>query len=172
MRLFKTAQNRHLKKSTSAFVEHNRDRNERHDILTHFCGRERTSHMVKNLSGKAQFYCMNHPVPIPLIVRQRTDDRNDNFFACPKYMRKDDAHPDGFDREAGETGCANRLSFSDAADLLDKFNKTVETDLMNGEISDYQGYRFTHRQIQAQILKYGGKELRIGILNRKAIQNG
>lgn len=126
--------------------------------------------MVKNATGKATFYCMNHAEPIEMIMRERTDDNHDNFFACPKYMRKDEKHPDGF--EDGETGCKNTLSFAIAADILFMFNQMIQADMENTVMSDYEGCKFTFKnQVEVTVLKDTDKELRFGILNLKAIKD-
>lgn len=124
--------------------------------------------MVKNISENAQFYCINeHEEPVLMKERDRNDDMHDNFFACSKYMRKDERHPDGYD--VGEHGCANRLSLADAGDIISKFNQIVEADLNENVICDYTGYTFMHKGIKVRILKYGNGNLKFGILNRKAI---
>lgn len=127
--------------------------------------------MVTNITKQADFYCMNgHKELVLMKPRERTDNNMDNFYACPKYMRKDEKHPDG--HEEWEHGCVNRLSFSDAADILTKFNKTVEEDMMSGTICDYKGCRFIHKNnIEVTILKYQSGHVSFGILNRKAVNN-
>lgn len=127
--------------------------------------------MVKNIAEHASFYCMNeHAEPVLMIQRARTDDNKDNFFACPKYMRKDEQHTNGFGE--GETGCKNTLSFALAADILFWFNEMVETDMNSGIMSDYEGCKFTFKnQVEVTVLKDDGKELRFGVLNKKAIRD-
>lgn len=126
--------------------------------------------MVKNLFNNVEFYCMNgHAEPILFTERARTDDTKDDFFACPKYMRKDDKHPDGFGE--GETGCKNTLGFSVAGDILFAFNQIVQKDMDEGIMSDYEGLKFTFKnQIEVTILKYSASKIKIGILNTRAIQ--
>lgn len=127
--------------------------------------------MVKNIASDTKFYCMNdiHEKPVEMVFRLRTDDTHDNFYACPKYMLKDENHPDG--HEADERACTNRLSFSDAGDIIAMFNKIVDDDMTNGCIADYNNFVFTYKNnIKVKVLSYGGKELKFGIYNRKAIE--
>ena len=126
--------------------------------------------MVKNISRNTSFYCMNgHEKPVLMKERERTDDNKDNFLACPKYMRKDEAHPDGFSED--EHGCTNRISLSTAGDIIVEFNKIVQDDLMSGIIADYEGMLFVFKnQIEVTVLKQKGDELHLGILNRKAVE--
>lgn len=128
--------------------------------------------MIRNIAENTEFYCMNdiHPEPILFIFRERSDDGRDNFFACPKYMTKDEKHPDG--HEPGEQACANRLSFSDAGDIISKFNKIVDDDMTAGNFSDYNNFTFMYKNnIKVKVLEYGGKKLKFGIYNKKAIES-
>ena len=112
-----------------------------------------------------------HPSPILMKERERLDDNKDNFYACPKYMRKDEKHDDGFIE--GEKGCLNRLPFSVAGDIIFHFNNIVQKDLENGIITDYEGFKFNYKnQYDVWVLKDEKNELSFGILNRKAVENG
>ncbi len=125
--------------------------------------------MLKNLSADVKFYCMNgHEAPVLMKVREQSEVGNDNFFACPKYMLKDESHPDGHDEK--ERSCLNRLSLSDAGDILSLYNKIVEDNIMDNALMDYEGYEFRHKLITARVLKDGSKGLAFGIYNKKAIQ--
>lgn len=125
--------------------------------------------MIKNLTQNIRFFCINdHEEPVLMTERERTDDNHDNFFACPKYMRKDEKHPDGFDKN--ETGCTNRLSFSDAGDIVVAFNKIVDDDIASFLFRDYTNYSFTLRNISVVVLSYSSEFIKFGVLNRKAVQ--
>lgn len=113
---------------------------------------------------------MNHEGPIEMITRERTDDSKDDFYACPKYMRKDERHPDGYSEN--ERACANRLSFTDAGSVLFAFNKMVEEDSISGMFADYTNTVFpvgTH--IRATVLRHTSNEVWFGIYNRRAIES-
>lgn len=126
--------------------------------------------MVRNFVSNPQFYCINgHEKPILMQERERTDDTKDDFFACPKYMQKDEKHPDGYGE--GERGCTNRLSFSDAANILLEFNKIVEEDMQDDMIVDYTNLTFNYKQIKVTVLKYGSDTLWLGIYNKRAIES-
>lgn len=121
--------------------------------------------MILNFWNGISFYCMNgHEDPVPMVVMEGSTP----FYACPKYMLKDEAHPDG--HEPGEPGCPNRLSFTDAEQIVLTFSRMVEQAMEDDEIVDFTGLSFKYKMIQAKILKYRNKEdVRIGILNRRAI---
>jgi len=108
---------------------------------------------------------MNHKEPVPLIIMQGDTP----FYACPRYFRKDDEHPDG--HEADDKMCLNRLSFTKAQSIVDKMMKVVENDRANGIFTaDYKGYTFTVSGIEVTVLKYHfGAGIKFGILNRSAI---
>lgn len=91
------------------------------------------------------------------------------FYACPHYMRKDEKHPDGY--EEGENACANRISFTAASTVMEKFMRIVEEDAMSGAMCDYRGMKFDHNGITVKILKYAPNDVQVGILNRKALKS-
>lgn len=125
--------------------------------------------MIKNLTQNIQFFCINnHKEPVLMTERERTDDNHDNFFACPRYMRKDEKHPDGFDEN--ETGCNNRLSFSDAGDIIAAFNRVVDEDMASFVFRDYTNYEFTFKSINVVVLSYDSKVIKFGVLNKKAVR--
>ena len=121
--------------------------------------------MITNFWRDVQFFCLNHEKPVPMVVMTGQSD----FYACPKYMLKDDEHPDG--HENGEKMCMNRLSFTRAKSVVDAMMKVVEKDMASGIIAaDYKGYTFTVAGIDVKVLKYSLNEgIKFGILNRRAI---
>ena len=126
--------------------------------------------MITNLTKHVTFYCMNHTEPVEMVMRERSDDSKDDFYACPKYMRKDEKHPDGHTDQ--ERACANRLSFTDAGSVLFAFNKMVEDDGIDGMFADYTHARFSvGKFIDVEVLKHSGNKVRFGIYNRKAVEH-
>ena len=120
--------------------------------------------MIKNLWSKVELVCTNHKEPVPLYVYNGAITP---FYACPKYMKKDDEHPNG--HEENERGCSNRISFEDVRHLVEKFSDQIETDIMNGEMCDYTGFKFHWKTIDAVILKYSDDKIVMGVTNRKEI---
>ncbi len=122
---------------------------------------------------------MNHEKPVKMTIMERHTnlavgggnqvDYQTVFYACPKYMLKDDEHPKG--HEANEPACGNRLSFSAAEEIMKIFAKTVEEDLKNGIYADYKGFSFRYKNIDVQILDTDpmSEAMKVGILNRGAI---
>ena len=117
--------------------------------------------MITNMTDKVVFYCLKHTKPIGMIVKEGVS----LFYACPKYMQKDEDNPDGYEKDQ-ERACANRLSFDDASNIIFKFNKIVEESLLNNVIQDFNNYEFDYKKIHIKILKYSDNHLDIGILNK------
>lgn len=91
-----------------------------------------------------------------------------DFYACPKYMRKDDQHPLGHDED--ERACPNRISLYEEPQIVEALNKIIEEDLMSGVIADYTNLVFHYKHIEAKILKYSDNEIVISLLNKKAVR--
>ncbi len=121
--------------------------------------------MITNFWKDIRFYCMNHDKPVLMTVMSGESA----FYACPKYMLKDEEHPDG--HEKGEPMCMNRISFTRAQSVVDKLMEKVEKDRAAGVFAaDYTGYRYNVSGIEVEVLKYSLESgMKIGILNRKAI---
>lgn len=121
--------------------------------------------MITGFGKDVSFFCMNHPKPVPFVVMEG----NTPFYACPRYMRKDDEHPDG--HEPDEKMCMNRLSFHSAQSVLDKMMHIVEKDVKEGVIAaDYKGLTFSVDGVDVTVLKYSLDEgIKFGIINRRAI---
>ena len=118
--------------------------------------------MLRNLWKNATFYCLNHDKPVPLYVIETSMTP---FYACPKYMLKDETHPNGHEKD--ESGCGNHLSFQDSYKIMEKFNNIIEDSLANEEMIDFTGLRFKYKSIQVKILKYSDDKIDIGITNSK-----
>jgi len=117
--------------------------------------------MIKNIWNKVTFFCMNHEEPLPLYEYQ---SERETFYACRKYMKKDEDHPDG--HEDGEPACFNRLSFTTAADIVSRFSAIAEEDLLIGNQADYKNMTFVVKNIKVKVLRYTPSEIRFGVLNR------
>ena len=121
--------------------------------------------MILNLWNGITFYCMNdHEEPVPLKVQQGESA----FYACPRYFLFDNDHPDG--HMPGEKACHNRISFRDAEGVVSELSKQIEEDMEEGCIADYTGLKLTYRHIRATVLKYAPGKIKIGILNRMAVE--
>ena len=68
-----------------------------------------------------------------------------------------------------EAACANRLSFSDAEKIVSMLSDAVQDSLCRDDLCDFTGYRFRLRQIAVTVLKYSDGDIRLGILNRGAV---
>ena len=121
---------------------------------------------VSNIGQKASFFCMNgHPEPIKMVIKEG----NNQFYACSKYMVKDEKHPDGYDPDF-EKACNNRLSFDDAGDVIMKFSEILAESLMNGEMNDWTNIKFKVKQIDVKILRYSDKHIDFGVVNKRAVK--
>ena len=120
--------------------------------------------MLSNIWKGLSFYCMNgHERPVLMSFKEGSS----LFYACPKYMPADSQHPDGHARH--EAACANRLSFSDAERIVSMLSDAVMESLSGDDLCDFTGYRFRLRQIAVTVLKYSDGDIRLGILNRGAV---
>jgi len=120
--------------------------------------------MVKNLFDGLTVYCLNHEEPVRMDVKSGSS----LFYACPKYMRKDDEHPDG--HEETERACANRISFTDLEKIMEQISQEVEDAAFAGQEFDITGLRGKIRTLEYRVLKYEPGDIRLGILNRMAIR--
>ena len=122
---------------------------------------------VSNLWENLEFYCGNHEERIPMVIQEGQS----KFFACPKYMLKDEKHPDG--HEADEKACVNRISFDDIGNIMMALHSVMSNAVADpGEMIDFNGYSFKHKSYDVKILKYNeftGK-IKLSILNRKVLQ--
>lgn len=121
--------------------------------------------MITNVWSNISFYCNNgHEEPVKFVKREGESP----FYACPRYMRRDEKHPDG--HEMDEPACPNRVSFNDAASIVEKFAAVVEESILSGEITDFSNFKFNYKMYQVTILSYDDDEVQIGIINRRAIE--
>lgn len=120
--------------------------------------------MVKNLWSKISIYCMDHEKPVRMYVYTGSETP---FYACPRYMLKDDDHPDG--HAPDEKGCANRASFEAVRHLVEELGRKIEEDAENGIVMDYTGTKLKWRQISAQVLSWTNLHISIGIRNSGSI---
>ena len=118
--------------------------------------------MLKNLWSRIELQCMKHHVPMYVYEGAATP-----FYACPKYMLKDENHPDG--HEEGEPGCANRISFEDYRHLVEKISADLENAFLNGEMPDLTGSKYRWKNVDAVIDKYSDKKIILSVLNKKEI---
>ncbi len=121
--------------------------------------------MIPNFWKHIHFFCTNrHDTPVAMIVA----NGNSPFYACPKYMRLDTAHPNGHTPD--ERACPNRISFVDAQRIVECFSEQITEDLANMEVVDYTGYEFTFKRHRVKVLKYKDDDIRLCILNQEALR--
>lgn len=118
--------------------------------------------MLKNLWSQIELQCLKHHVPMYVYEGTGTP-----FYACPKYMKKDEKHPDG--HEENERGCANRISFDDYRHLVEKISADLEKALLNNEMPDLTGNKYHWKSVDAEITKYTDKKIILSVLNKKEI---
>ena len=112
--------------------------------------------MLSNIWKGLSFYCMNgHERPVLMSFKEGSS------------LPADSQHPDGHARH--EAACANRLSFSDAEKIVSMLSDAVQDSLCRDDLCDFTGYRFRLRQIAVTVLKYSDGDIRLGILNRGAV---
>ena len=119
--------------------------------------------MIINGWKNIKFYCMNHETPIPMTVFEG----HTSFYNCSRYFLKDDEHPDG--HEEGERGCANRLSFTMAVNIVEKISKKIEEDMFG----DFTGMKMRYNGIEVKVLEYSMEKglTKIGINNTNQVRD-
>lgn len=120
--------------------------------------------VLKNLWSRIELVCTNHKEPVPMYVYEGSATP---FYACPKYMRKDEDHPDG--HEENERGCSNRASFDDIRHIVEKLCQQISDDEKMFTYTDYTGMHLKWKMIEAVVLKYSDTKIVIGIHNTKEI---
>lgn len=120
--------------------------------------------VVKNIWSKIELVCTNHNPPVPMYVFEGSMTP---FYACPKYMKKDEKHPNG--HEENERGCSNRISFDDFGHLVDKLSNQIAKDTEAGIMGDYTNMKLHWKNIDAVILYYSFEKIIMGVSNKKEI---
>lgn len=118
---------------------------------------------VSNLWERVQFYCSNHEEPIPMIVMQGSTP----FYACPKYMLKDEDHPEG--HELNEVACSNRISFESSLSVVSALEKLVAEAGPSADLTHCSFKPSKMSAIECVVLQYDMACIKIGILNRRAV---
>lgn len=109
--------------------------------------------MIKNLWKQTTFCCGCHEDSrVPMVYN---DGGSTMFYSCPKY----------YNHEPGEKACANRLSFDHAEQILEKLSDAIAS----ADFADFNGYKISHRGIDAVVEKYNDTECIISIVNRRAL---
>ena len=123
--------------------------------------------MIKNIWSDVEFFCMNHPEPIPLYEYKGS---HSPFLSCRRYMKKDENHPDG--HEEAETACSNRLSYDSAIRIIERLMKDMEESIRSGDYINYKGYSFKYRGIRVKVLDFDFEKgfKKIGVLNEAEIE--
>lgn len=120
--------------------------------------------MINNLWSIVHFYCINgHTNPVLMDVKEG----NDKFFACPRYMLRDEKHPNGHKPE--KPGCANHISFGEAEKIVSMLSERIEEAMQEMDFRDFTGDTFHYRMIDVKVLKYSDDEIQLGVINRKAV---
>lgn len=120
--------------------------------------------MIKNFWSKIKIYCgNNHNTPIEFTVKAGESP----FYACPKYMLKDNKHPNGHTKD--ERACPNRLNFIDAQGIVEKFSDIVEKDIINDKNINYEGLEFKYKHYEIKVFKYTDNDIKISVINKKAL---
>lgn len=123
--------------------------------------------MLTNLWNRIELWCISdrHDEPVKLKLMEASPP----FYACPKYMLKDEQHPDG--HSGDERMCSNVLSLKEAEDTVMEFLNIVEDDIANGITGDYTNFTFTKGFVKAKVIKYSySGKIRIGVENRRTLK--
>ena len=120
--------------------------------------------MIRNIWKMVQLQCGNHKKPIPFYVYEGS---NTPFYACPKYMLKDDNHPDGHEKD--EPGCSNRVSFDVARHFVEKISDILQEDIDNDTITDLTGLKMSYRGVDAQVTYQSDSKIILSVVNKKEI---
>lgn len=118
--------------------------------------------VVKNLWGITKFYCGHgHEIPIEMVFK---DGPSSMFYSCPRY------YVDRINRP-GERACANRLNFVDAENIVTLISDKIIESEKNGEQINLKNYEFDYRnKVHVKVLDYSVDEMKLEIVNRKALR--
>lgn len=119
--------------------------------------------MIQDLWKRTSFYCMNHGEDHVRLYDYTGTGKP--FFACPRYWAKDEEHENG--HEPYEEPCMNRLDYDTAQDIVEKLSQMIDEDDKDGIVTDYKNCVIHVKGIEAKVIRYTDKEIRIGILNRR-----
>lgn len=90
------------------------------------------------------------------------------FYACPRYMKKDENHPNG--HEEGEKSCTNRLSIEEARHIMEKLDELADEAAANHEFPDFTNLVIKRKNgVTAKIIKYTPEETLISIKNTRKV---
>ena len=121
--------------------------------------------MEKGIWSKIKWVCMHgHDEPVPMVVMHGSTP----FRACPRYMLKDDKHPDG--HGVDERACANRLSPYDEAGIVELISADMGEALYSGDVLDLTNARYYYNGIDVTVLRHTDKEIILGVTNRGALR--
>lgn len=120
--------------------------------------------MIKNLADMLEIYCINnHQEPVPMYMRDGSDFGKDSFYACPKY------YPEN--RTSDERACNNNLTITDYIKMINNIDKVLTKAELNDEKVNLKNYTFKIGQVQYTVLDHSERKIKIGILNKKAINH-
>lgn len=92
------------------------------------------------------------------------------FYACPRYMRQDEAHP--FGHLLDESACTNAIWVQDAEKIVQHLSDVKEQMLLSGEMADFTNYHFQIRSLDAIVIQERPHHIWLGICNRAALARG
>lgn len=115
--------------------------------------------MIKNIWGTIKLYCPRHEEPIPLEIQNGSKVL---FYACPKY--------NPMNREQHEIACRNFIYLNEYEKMIEHVSHLLEVADMNNEVIDLTNHKWSDNGIDFEIFKYSDNDIRIKMLNRKALK--
>lgn len=117
--------------------------------------------MITNIWDKLVLVCGNHPgdTEEQMWIHEGVPGKSP-FYSCPRYV--------SVLRREGTKSCNNRFSINEMQQLIKKLEELTK-DTVSPYSVNLTGYKWTEKGIDYEVLKHSSEEIRISVLNRRAM---
>ena len=122
------------------------------------------SAIIKGLWQTASLICGNHPGSEDEVRMDLKQGPTSLFYACPKY--------DLDKRDITEKPCFNRISLKEFEAILEDVFELLTTADQNNTVLNLVHHTWSRRGVEYKILSHTNEEIRIQVLNRRALAKG
>lgn len=122
------------------------------------------SAIIKGLWQTAILICGNHPDCEDEVKMELKQGSTSLFYACPKY------DPDK--RGITEKPCLNRISLKEFEAMLEHVFELMTAADKNNTVLNLAHHIWSRRGVEYKILSHTNGEIRIQVLNRRALAKG
>jgi len=117
--------------------------------------------MITNIWDKLVLVCGNHPddKEEQMWIHEGVPGKSP-FYSCPRYV--------SVFRKEGSKSCNNRFSINEMQQLIKKLEELIKDPVSPYNVN-LMGYKWTENGIDYEVLKHSSEEIRISVLNRRAM---